>query len=373
MTLINCNSSSSAIRRPAHALAALACAASLGACGGGSSNPSPPIAQGVVRIAGNRVLRDGAPWVPHAVQMVAFVAPPAAQQGAFAAAYAHYSPAEFAAIKAWGADSVRIQLSQPGADPADPHYDAAFVKQYVDAVRTARSVGLNVIVSIQDETQSGETNAPATLPNAATQRVWQNLAPMLNGDDGIVYEMFNEPQPQPSDANWQQWAAAMNTTIAVIRATGATNTLLADGLWYAQTLDGMIPLTDPLQRVFYSTHPYFHNKADQDPASWKAKFGNAAASVPVIVGEWTTATTYYTDDDTANAALQMLQYMQSIGVGLVAVTYDFGLPNYGGIVSDYNGTPTSYANGLKHGDSGWGPGTLIQNWYRSGVVPKQLQ
>ena len=113
---------------------------------------------------------------------------------------------------------------------------------------------------------------------------------------------------------------------------------------------------------------------------WATRFGNAAATYPVIVGEWTTATTYYVDscsatvtNCTSTAALAMLQYMQTNKIGLVAVSYDFGLPQYGGIVSDYNGTPTSFANGLQPGNAGWGPGTIVQNWYRTGAVPSSLQ
>ncbi len=327
---------------------------------------------GLVSISGNRLLRDGVLWVPHAVQLVAFVAPPSAQKPPFTAAYAHYSTAELAAIKAWGADSIRFQLSQPGADPQNSLYDPAFVQTAVSAVKTARSLGLNVILSIQDESQSGETS-PTPLPNAATNRVWQSLAPMLNGDNGIIYEMFNEPQPAPNAADWQQWAAAMNVVVQTIRSTGATNTLLADGLNFAESLNGVVPLSDPLHQVFFSSHPYFHTAADQLQSTWAAKFGSLAATAPVIVGEWTTATTYYCDANTPAAALQLLQYMQSLNIGLVAVTYDFGLPNYGGIVSDYNGTATTFANSIACGAADFGPGTLVQSWYKTGAVPAQLE
>ena len=333
---------------------------------------SPTI--GAITVSGNHVFRDGTMWIPHAVQLVAFVAPPAAQTGAFLDAYAHFSTAELQAIKTWGADSVRMQLSQPGADPMNSErYDAGFVQQYVNAVKAARAIGLNVIVSIQDETQSGETATPATLPDAATNRVWEALAPMLNGDNGIIYEMMNEPELPVSTPDWQQWQVAMNNVIQTIRATGATNTLLADGLNYAESLDGVIPLSDPLNSVFYATHPYFHKSEDQTMAVWMSRFGAAAATFPVIVGEWTTATTYYCDSNTPLAALQFLQYLESLQIGLVAVTYDFGLPQYGGIVSDYNGTPTTFANGIQCGATGFGPGTLIQNWYVTGSVPDELK
>ena len=371
------------------ALAIAVSACGLAACGGGSSDPGgspgsvsppppppppPPVSssKGIVTVSANHVLRDGVLWVPHAVQLVAFVAPPKAQAGAFAAAYAHYSTAELSAIKTWGADSIRFQLSQPGADPEDPLYDPIFLKQLVDGVKFARSIGLNVIVSIQDEEQSGEANS-TMLPNDATSRVWKNLAPLLNGDNGIVYEMFNEPQPPPNAADWQQWASAMNAVVLTIRATGATNTLVADGLNFAESLDGVIPLSDPLHQVIYSTHPYFHQAEDQTEAVWMRKLGNASATLPVIVGEWTTATTYYCKPDTPNAGLSFLRYIRSLNIGLVAVTYDFGLPDYGGIVSDYSGTPTSYANNAQCVDTGFGPGTLIQQWYKTGAVPNQLE
>ncbi|MGA8580020.1 MAG: cellulase family glycosylhydrolase, partial [Bryobacteraceae bacterium] len=105
------------------------------------------------------------------------------------------------------------------------------------AVAYARSIGLNVIVCVQDEAQSGETN-PASLPNAATQRVWQTLAPLFNADTGILYEVMNEPSLTPSAANWSAWQAAMNAAIATIRATGSANVVIADGLDYAEVLNG---------------------------------------------------------------------------------------------------------------------------------------
>jgi hypothetical protein len=334
---------------------------------------------GAISISHNRILRDGRPWVPHAVQLVAFVAPPKAQAGAFRRAYEHYNPSEFAAIKAWGADSVRLQLSQPGADPdpgrGDPDfgmYDPDFVKKYIDAVHAARAAGLNVIVSIQDEPQSGERKKPTRLPNDATIRVWKSILPDLKDDPGILYEMFNEPQLKPNAANWSKWAAAMNKVIATIRASGATNTLVADGLSFAETLDGVVPLDDP--KVIYSSHPYFHHGVDQDETTWMRKFGAAATKMPVVVGEWTSATTYYCDSATTPAAaLEMLKYLDLRKIGLVAVTYDFGLPKYGGIVSDYSGTPTTFANHVGCGEVGFGPGTLIQRWYRTGALPGALQ
>ena len=345
--------------------------------------PTPsPTDTGIIKVSNNRLMRDDAPWVPHAVQMVAFVAPPSKQTVEFAAAYQHYLLArkdEFKAMAAWGADSVRIQLSQPGADPGNNTqlYNAEFVANFYEAVREAREAGLTVIISIQDEPQSGEPT-PADLPDCVTQAIWAKLAHDLKGDNGIVFEIFNEPHLTPTPENWLKWAEAMNQVVTIIRDAKATNTLIADGLNGAETLDGVIPLTDWLGQVAYSSHPYFHNDEDQDPKTWDRKFGNAAATLPVIVGEWTTQTknddnNYYCAPSTPPAALKFLQYLQAHNIGLVAVAYDFALPKLGGIVTDFNGTPTTYANGIQCGDDGFGPGKLVQAWYLTGNVPRTLQ
>jgi endoglucanase len=187
---------------------------SLSGCGGGTAvivTPTPTPTTSVT-VSGINLMRNGVLWIPHGAQIIAFVAPPAVQSGPFAQAYAHYSTAELSAIKTWGADTVRFQVSQPGADPQNTLYTASFVAQVQAAVNFARSIGLNVIVCVQDETQSGETN-PATVPNGATVRVWQGLAPLFNSDTGILYEIMNEPRLMPNTANWTTWQTATNTAM----------------------------------------------------------------------------------------------------------------------------------------------------------------
>jgi hypothetical protein len=193
----------------------------------------------------------------------------------------------------------------------------------------ARALGLNVIVSIQDEQQSGETT-PVQLSDATTTRVWAVLAPLFNGDRGIMYELLNEPEPAVSDANWASWRDAMNPLIASIRATGSQNVVIADGLIFALSLNGAPALTDPAGQVAYAIHPYFHSAADQLQKAWDTKLGDFAATAPVIATEWTTVanaavsgSSYYCDATTAAAALDLLQYLSAKGVGLAAFAYDF--------------------------------------------------
>ena len=250
-----------------------------------SAAPSQPSAGSGVGVVGGRLTRDGRPWTPHGIVQIAFVAPPAAQKGVFAEAYRHYSPRDYAAMRAYGIDSVRIQASQPGLDPTDHLFDPAFRGALIAAVRAARQAGLVVMLSIQDEEQSGETRGATPLPNDATRRVWRSLAPVFADDPGVMYELLNEPNLPPNPDNWRRWADAMNATLGVVRAAGARNVAVADGLMFAERLGGAPDLRDPLRQVVYASHPYAHHREDQQPAAWDAKFGDFARRHVVIVND----------------------------------------------------------------------------------------
>jgi endoglucanase len=347
--------------------------------------PAPtPGNTGDVTVSGAHFMRDGVAWIPHGVVSAAFNAAPAVRAGGFLTAYNDLNSTELAAMKTWGADVVRFQVAQPALDPQNNLYDPTFIAAVQNGVTEARAAGLNVIVSVQDESGTGEPN-PTPLPDAATGRVWQQLAPLFKGDTGILFEIMNEPQPAPTAANWAAWASAMNSMITIIRVSGATNVLIADGLGFAEYLEGAPTLADPLNQVAYADHPYFHSAADQTSTAWDTKFGTFAATAPapVLITEWSTENEpppdphFYCDRNTATSALAFLQYLQSKSIGLVGYAYDApnapNAPRDGRITQDFNGTPTTYSNNAQCTDAPFGPGTIIQNWYHTGSVPAMLE
>ena len=303
-------------------------------------------------------MRNGHPWAAHGLVQIAFVAPPAAQTGVFVEAYRNYSPTDYAQMRRRGFDSVRIQVSQPGLDPHSRLFDPAFRGRVVDAVRAARAAGLVAIVSVQDEKQSGETDV-AALPNDGTRRVWRSLAPVFAGDDGVVYELLNEPNLPPSPANWRLWSDAMNRTIAVVRRAGARNVVVADGLLFAERLGAAPELEDPIGQLAYGSHPYAHDAEGQRPAAWDQKFGDFARRHPVIVTEWTTVPQYYCDGNTARFAATFIGYLERRGIGLTAYAWDFSGPKFGSAYHGFPAQPTTY-EGKVCGDAGFGPGMLLE-------------
>ena len=202
----------------------------------------------------------------------------------------------------------------------------------IGAVRAARAAGLTVIISVQDEQQSGEAT-PTDLPNDATRRVWKELAPVFGQDRDVLFELLNEPRPPPSPRNWQAWAEAMNQTIRAVREAGAANVVVADGLLFAERLAHAPPLSDPLAQVAYGSHPYAHHAIDQAPATWDIKFGNFSRSAPVIVTEWGTG--YYCDANTPASVVSLLQYLQQHEIGLEVGTWDWAPAHFGSAVYNF--------------------------------------
>lgn len=319
-----------------------------------------------VAVRGNRLVRDGRLWTPHGVVQIAFVAPPAAQAGVFAEAYRHYSPSDYAEMRRRGIDAVRIQASQPGLDPRGSLFDPDFRRKLIGAVHAARAAGLVVVMSVQDEKQSGEREV-ARLPNDATRRVWRSLAPEFAGDEGVMYELLNEPNLPPNPRNWREWTDAMNQTITVVRDAGARNVVVADGLLYAERLGGAPGLADPIGQIVYASHPYAHDDDGQRPEIWERKFGRFARRHPVIVTEWTTVPRYFCNAGTPAYAAAFLEYIEHRGIGLMVYAWDFSGPKFGSAFHGFPPRPTSYAD-ARCDEAGFGPGALIERLYRGGPV-----
>jgi hypothetical protein len=245
------------------------------------------------------------------------------------------------------------------------------------AVTQARADGLNVILSLQDQAQTGETS-PSTLPNAGTTRAWGTLATLANGDQGILFELFDEPASLVANAsNWSAWQAVYLPLIAAVRALGVKNVILVEGLSAGATLQGAPGLSDPLNSLGYAVHPYFFSTY-RTPADYDANFGNFAATNVAVATEWSTLTVSYPEycaASTPSDAQTLLNYLAAKNIGITGFAFDdpgFGanLGLIGSVVQDLNGTPTTFGGGsVVCGQVGFGPGAMLQTEFKTGVVP----
>ena len=361
-------------------LGAAAVGLSIG-CGGGATSPATtvtnPATPGSVSISANILTKGGSAWVPKALQLNAFVASPAVASGVYLQAYQNFTSAELGLVQSWGADTVRFQIGQPEMDPQSSLYSASFVAQVQAAVTQARALGLNVMLSLQDGAQTGEP-APAAVPNAGTQRAWTTLLGIANGDQGIFFDLFSEPSLSATPANWLTWQSAFQGLITSLRAAGAKNVLLAEGLQGGTTFAGAPALSDPLAQLGYGVEPWFFPNYHATPA-YDMAFGNLASTSVVMVTAWSTLDgggyAEYCGASTPTDSQTLLNYLAAKKIGVTGFAFDdpgigTTLNLLGTVVQDLNGTPTTFAGGTKVcGQPGFGPGAMLQGYFKTGTVP----
>lgn len=324
---------------------------------------SAAAASGQISLAGATLLRDGRPWLAKGVVLIGRLTPAAEVGGDFKKARAAYGPAELDAIKLFGADTIRFQVSQAGSNPQSKIYTPEYAREVFAAVELARKAGFAVIVSLQSEGPSGLDEAG--MPNGKALRAWRQLAPLFAKDRGVMYELFNEPSPKGPDAvqphDWRTWSAAMQPLITEVRQLGATNVLILDGLKWARILEGAPELADPMHQLVYAVHPYKSWELP-DQAACDKNFGAFANSHAVLATEWNALSFWDTcNNDMPRYSEVTLRYLKSKNIGLVAWAYD--LP--GILIRKSGASPISFVGFHCGPDTDFGPGQLISNYFHT--------
>lgn len=368
------------MNRSVKACAALALLGGLMSCHKNDAAPSPSSTptQQVVDISGTHFTLDGQPWLPQGVMIRGFIAPTGFLQSSpdLATTYTgriNYGLAELNAAKAFGADVLRFQVSQPSLDPQNLTsqnvnlYDSVYVRQTITAIKTARQNNFVVLISMQDEERSGEPT-PHLMPIAETLRNWEMLTTVFGKDRGVMFELYNEPQLTTSPANWQTWAqgdaslgfVGMQTMVNDLRAKGSQNVFLLDGLGFAQTLEGVPTIADPLNRVAYAIHPY--QRGSDDESRWPAQFELPSQTLPVICTEWSAVAggqLGLRQLPSYQVAVDVLNHMRQHNIPVIAGEFDVT----GMLVQTVPGwTPTNYDNyAPSPSPTGHDSGMLVHN------------
>ena len=330
----------------------------------GAPAAEPPAAPGIT-VDGERLLRDGEPWIPRGFNMIGLLTPDWCERRVGVAAREHFGADELAAARDWGADALRFQVSQRGlSDPALAEADrAAYRASVLDGVAQARQAGFTVIVSMQDQFFGcGEVHP---MPSAETVTAWRALVPELAEDPGVLLELFNEPRNEDDPAGWAQWrdggrspdanlgdaAVGHQALVDAVREMGSANVLVADAARLGERSGGLPLLDDPLDRLTYAVHPYYYVLGE---GWWDEHYGKLAEVAPVLATEWN----YLGDEcrtDAQRLAPDLLDYLHQHSIGVFGHSFD--IP--GTTVADWSWTPT------RCGTAAGGSGALLQNHFRS--------
>lgn len=303
---------SAALRRTAM-LAALAAVAATAACGGG---PGPPGTGGAVqglRVRGHQIANSSG----QAVRLLGFNnsgAEYACEQGwgIFDAPGGEMTEGIVTAMAAWtGANAVRVPVNEqcwlglPGVKSA---YAGARYQQAIERyVSSLNDHGFAVVLDLARTAPGTERSAnQEPMPDGHSLAFWRSAARAFRDNTSVVFDLFNEPFPDndaDTAAAWSCWrdggcmqtsqngglryrAVGMQQLTDAVRAAGASNVVIAEGIQYAQAVDQWLALEphDPDGNLVASVHLYSWNQCNSPPC-YNGTMRQVAAQVPLLIGE----------------------------------------------------------------------------------------
>ncbi len=288
-----------------------------------SAHPSPVVAAAVAvsasspapipTVSGKTILdsRTGNAWTYHGVNWPSFEY--ACQQG-WGESSDGATAAAAAAMASWGITGVRIPLNQDcwlGVDGAPAYgtiasYKAA-LKAWVDILNNA---GLVVILDLHWTAPSGShADGQRAMPDAQSVTFWSQVAAAYKTSPSVLFETFNEPYSRDSyQLSWACWreggcqvpvendqsgglsgatyaAFGQAEIVSAIRAAGATQPILLDGIDYANDLRGWLANKPNDSQLIASWHNYPGQRCDT-AACWNSEIAPVSGSVPVLATEF---------------------------------------------------------------------------------------
>jgi hypothetical protein len=223
--------------------------------------------------------------------------------------------ADFARIRGWNANTVRIELAQYYWVPMSRHHDAGYPARVDRVVRQARAAGLKVILALQasdrgvaDSPIYGNMHQPMADVNHSVP-FWRDVAARYKNDGGILYELYSEPYPIPPSgegfSDWNLWlnggmapsdftyderrpafrAAGMQQLYETVRATGANNMVIIGGTQWGYNLREVPNYRVKGYNIAYATHPW-DSPTGRQPKDWDRDWAFLAKTDPVMITEF---------------------------------------------------------------------------------------
>jgi hypothetical protein len=258
-------------------------------------------------------------------------------------------PATSASIQAmlsWKINAIRIPLNEacwlgingvPAAAAGDGYKQP--IIDYVNLLHAYHIVPILDLHWVGPGTSAADRLQP--MPDADhAGAFWTDVANTFAGDDGVVFEIFNEPFPdsnRDSDAAWACWrdgcsarqsvpsggtammfqAIGMQALVDAVRATGSPNLILLGGVQYSNALSQWLAHApvDPTGNLGAAWHVYNFNSCASSMC-WDGTPATVIASVPVVVTE-------FGERDCTNTFIEpLMQWLDGHSTGYMAWTWN---------------------------------------------------
>jgi hypothetical protein len=282
--------------------------------------------------------------------------------------------ASITAMRTWKIRVVRVPLNEQcwlGVAPVQSQYGGTAYQNAVKAyVNLLVSNGITPIVEMHwnygqytgPSAGCSDVNATCQKPMPDAQYApsfWTGVANAFKGNDAVILDLFNEPYPEratgSATSGWTCWrdggtcpgigyqVAGFQSLVNSVRATGATNIIMIGGLAYSNDLTQWLTYkpSDPLNNLAAFAHVYNFNTC-ANTSCYDTQFGPVAAQIPLSLTE-------IGENDCAHGFIDtLMSWADARGVGYLGWTWNTWPCTSGpALITDYNGTPTAFGQGLK--------------------------
>jgi mannan endo-1,4-beta-mannosidase len=215
----------------------------------------------------------------------------------------------FAAIKAAGANAVRVVLANGQRWPATSR------EQVAAAIAACRQQRLICVLDLHDTESVGgtETGVAATLAQAV--EFWTGIRDLLAEQEPyVIVNVGDEPY---TDRNAARWTAETADAVRRLRAAGLRHTLMVDAPGWGQDAGftmrdnaRTVLAADPVGKLVFDIHMY--GVFDSGPKVQAYLLSFVSRRIPIVIGEFSSLHTYGNPDEDA-----IMAYAQAYRVGYI--------------------------------------------------------
>jgi len=203
---------------------------------------------------------------------------------------------QFAFMKDWGANVVRITLSQDSWLKGAARYDANYEPALDANIRALRALGIDVILCLNASDKGDLANqnpAAQQMPDQNSITFWKQVAAKYKGDGGVIFQTYRIP----FDVDWNVWrnggqvttagfkAVGMQAIYDAIRGEGADNLIIVNPRFWAFQVIGLPGFEISGYNVAYGIEAISYD--NYPPDRWESSWGFAAKTYPLVVFSFT--------------------------------------------------------------------------------------
>jgi hypothetical protein len=270
-------------------------------------------------------------------------------------------------MTSWHINAVRLPLNEDcwlGINGV-PHGGRPYREAVEGYVQRLHRAGLYVVLDLH-WAAPGTHRAAGIIPmpdEGHAPSFWRSVATFFRSDHALVFDLYNEPH----DIDWSCWlsgcrvpagrqggdshpayrSAGMQQLVNAVRATGATQPIMAGGLDWARNLRRWLAYRphDPAHQLVASEHNY--GRLAPCWSNCRRAVTRVANHVPVVVGE-------LGETDCRHGYIDSwMRFADRHGISYLGWTWNATAPGSwtcgGGpsLIKDWTGTPTRYGIGFR--------------------------